>query len=109
MSQVGIETCWLTSEERAALQSYRAARRALEALGLIRSDRSTVGEIAEPIVCRALKLAWANSRVQAAYDARDLQGATYQIKARLVLSLKDSTSFDFTLAPAGLDYLVGCC
>ena len=95
MSDVGIETFWLTPEERAALQNYRAARRALTDLGLIRSDGSTAGEVAERIACRALTLTRADSRVQAGYDARDAQGATYQIKARLVASLTDSTSFDF--------------
>ena len=102
-----METFRLTAQERAALQNYRDARETLAALGLIRSDRSIPGDVAERVVCRALDLTPADSTVQARYDARDAAGATYQIKARTVASLQESTSFDFKAAPAGFDYLVG--
>jgi hypothetical protein len=88
------------------IRCYTSARRGLTTLGILRSERTLQGDYAEWLIARLLNLELATSGVHPIYDATDETGKTYQIKARVVRHLKQSTSFDFRDLTKEFDYLV---
>lgn len=86
--------------------SYNASRQGLKKLGILRSERNVQGDYAEWLAAEILDLRLAANTVEKGFDATDREGRTYQIKARLVQSLDETTSFDFKSMPASFDYLV---
>jgi len=89
------------------IRCYLASRNGLKKLGILRSERTLQGDYAEWLVAKMLQLHLAPSGVQKGYDATDSSGARYQIKARLVDSLTEPTSFDFHQLADDFDYLIG--
>lgn len=94
-------------EARGPLLRYRSARDKLRALGVLHTERSVLGNFAEWLVARCLRLHLVESNVQKAYDAVDRIGQTYQIKGRIVSGLHTRTSFDFRRPTRGFEFLVG--
>lgn len=92
---------------REALATYWSARRRLTDLGVIRSDRSVLGDFAEWLVCQMFGFQIAGSGVQKGFDATDAAGNTYQVKARIVERLEQATSFDMKDPGHPFDYLLG--
>jgi hypothetical protein len=92
---------------REALASYCRARHQLRELGVLRSDRSVHGDFAEWLVCQMLGFQIAASGVQKGFDAKDGAGNTYQVKARIVKSLEQPTSFDMKEPGHPFDFLIG--
>ncbi len=75
---------------------YHASRAGLKELQIIRSDRNIQGELAEWVAAQHFGLTLSTSQVQKHVDAVDpVTNDRYQIKARVVKSLSESTSFDF--------------
>jgi hypothetical protein len=93
-------------ELRDALDSYLAARRQLVDLGVIRTRRSLEADYAEWLMAEMFQLRLSPSSIQEGYDAFDVAGLKYQVKARLVSSLSSSTSFDFSSTPHPFDFLL---
>jgi hypothetical protein len=77
------------------LRTIMDTREALIKEGVVRSERDIIVDYAEWLAARRFKLRLARSGVNRTFDAVDRQGARYQIKARRVSSINDSTSFDF--------------
>ena len=90
-----------------AMASYWSARQRLKDLGVVRSDRSVPGDFAEWLACEMFGFQIAASGVQKGFDATDLAGKTYQVKARIVNSLEQATSFDVKDPDHPFDYLLG--
>jgi hypothetical protein len=91
---------------RSFIRCYLAAREGLTKLGILRSERMLQSDYAEWLAAELLGLQLAPRTVQTAWDAKDAQGRTYQIKSRIVRSLTQNTSFDFGTIENPFDYLV---
>lgn len=92
------------------IQQVNAARAGLRNLGILRSENNISGDYAEWLAARLLGLELATSGVQKGYDALDSEGRRYQVKSRIVTSLRDVTSFDFRaldLELPAFEYLIG--
>jgi len=89
------------------IQCYVGARGGLRELGILRSERNLQGDYAEWLVTQMLNLKLSDSAVMKSVDAEDSIGRTYQVKARIVKSLRSSTSFDFRECPTDIDFFVG--
>jgi hypothetical protein len=77
------------------LKTILSAREALIKEGVVRSERDVIVDYVEWLAARRFKFKLAPSGVNKTFDAVDRQGIKYQIKARRVSSINDSTSFDF--------------
>lgn len=88
------------------IKCYLAARQGLAKLGVLRSERSLQGDYAEWLAVELLDLQLAPRTIPRAWDAKDAQGRTYQIKSRIVRDLSQNTSFDFATIGRPFDYLV---
>ncbi len=88
------------------IKCYLAARQGLTKLGILRSERTLQSDYAEWLVAELLDLQLAPSTIQKAWDAKDAQGRTYQIKSRQVSNLSENTSFDLRRIEEPFDYLV---
>lgn len=88
------------------IKCYLAARQGLRKLGILRSERTLQSDYAEWLVAALLDLQLARSTTQKAWDAKDAQGRTYQIKSRIVRNLSQNTSFDLATIEEPFDYLV---
>lgn len=92
---------------RQFIQNYISARQGLKELGILRSERTLQSDYAEWIVAHLLDLKLEINPVQKDYDARDVQGKTYQIKSRLVENISQNTSFDFASSDLNFDFFIG--
>ena len=96
----------ILSVARHLICCYLEARVGLKELGVLRTERSLQSDYAEWLVAHRLGLTLSENAVERGFDARDVQGKTYQIKSRIVNDLSASTSFDFHDIETRFDYLV---
>jgi len=89
----------------ALVAEYVRLRRELKARGILRADRSLVGELAEHIAERDYDVSLDPNLIRAGFDGRR-QGKRVQIKARIVRSPEAPTSWDFGRRPRGFDELL---
>jgi hypothetical protein len=85
---------------------YLASRAGLKELGILRTERTLQGDYAEWLVGHLLNVQLNPNTVEKDFDAVDTAGRKYQIKSRIVVSLSQSTSFDFRSDELGFDFLV---
>jgi hypothetical protein len=76
-------------------------------MGILSSERNLQGDYAEWLIAQLFNLQLAPSTVQKGYDATDKRARTYQIKSRIVRTLRQTTSFDFSREESEFDYLIG--
>ena len=89
------------------IRCYIAARQGLTKLAILRSERNLQGDYAEWLAAGLLGLQLAPSTIQKGFDAKDNEGNTYEIKSRIVRTLRQNTSFDFRRGEMQFDFLIG--
>jgi hypothetical protein len=100
------ETTTTLRAARKFIRMYITARKGLKRLGILRSERNLQGDFAEWYVSKLLDLQLSESSVEAGFDATDRQGRRYQVKSRVVGSLWQTTSFDFSDISKPFEFLV---